>query len=294
MVGVEVLNGFQSGLEYLTFLGVMRIEEAEMYRSTVVGIAEPLWELLDSLSLVCYNGTSLVYHTDVYNKTSDSEDIKSDVVNIVHVLTKVVREVVPIFIDVEIPECPLDFVNMIGVEVLNQIQSVLEYLTFLSIMPFEEAEMYRSILLGIADPLWQILDAATLVCYNGTSLEYHTKVYKEKSDDIGNGILYVLRQVFSTLTDLAQLIDFSFEDCPLDFVNMYGVEVLKNFQYGLEYLLWADVLSSQFVEVSLLLTLLNLINFCLSYTMTSTLSKNVIRISHSFLWFAPASRLSKD
>ena len=65
------MKQLQSVLEYVTYLGLIRMDEAEMYRSVGLSIAEPLWELLDQLDLVCYNGSSLEHHTDVYNKTSD-------------------------------------------------------------------------------------------------------------------------------------------------------------------------------------------------------------------------------
>ena len=43
-----------------------------MYRSIVISYAAQLWSLLDSLELVCYDGSSLVYHTALYNKTSSN------------------------------------------------------------------------------------------------------------------------------------------------------------------------------------------------------------------------------
>ena len=73
IVGVQVLNTFQSGLEYLALFGVLSNDDSEMYRSFVLGYAEPLWSLLANLDLVCYNGTSLVYHID--NSSTESQTI---------------------------------------------------------------------------------------------------------------------------------------------------------------------------------------------------------------------------
>ena len=107
--------------------------------------------------------------------------------------------------------------------------------------------MYRSVGLSIAEPLWELLDQLDLVCYNGSSLEHHTAVYNKTSDEVVKDTLYVVKLV---LNDLMKTTGISVERCPLDFVNYIGVEVLRQFQMGLEYFVWLGVWSNDMVEVS--------------------------------------------
>ena len=107
--------------------------------------------------------------------------------------------------------------------------------------------MYRSVGLSIAEPLWELLDQLDLVCYNGSSLEHHTAVYNKTSNDVVKDTLYVVKLV---LNDLMKTTGISVEGCPLDFVNYIGVEVLRQFQMGLEYFVWLGVWSNDVVEVS--------------------------------------------